>query len=101
MAAAARMASATSLPATKRALVRWPKLELSAMARRERLSERAMNAALSTGHRIAGNVIVAGSDCQGRSLRGHSLGELRHDSIFYHKLRRAVVRTLFSSARIP
>jgi|HubBroStandDraft_5_1064220.scaffolds.fasta_scaffold03182_2 hypothetical protein len=39
-----------------------------------------MKAALSTGHRILADVIVAASDCQGRSLE-----ELRHDSIFYHK----------------
>src|ERR1700739_1637627 len=57
------MASATCIPATKRAEVRWPKRELSARLRSHRLSESAINVALSPRHRA-----VAGSNCQRRSL---------------------------------
>ncbi len=58
-AAAARIASDTSLPATKRAEVRWPRRERSAMARKERLSERAMKRVLSTGRLIFAELPVA------------------------------------------
>ena len=51
-AAAARIASATCVPATKRLEVRWPKRDRSAKLRRERFSERAINKALNTLHRI-------------------------------------------------
>src|ERR1039457_6618193 len=47
IAAAARIASATSVPATKREDVRWPRRERSATPRIHRLPERAINAALS------------------------------------------------------
>src|SRR5208282_95819 len=82
MAAAARMASATSLPATKRVETRWPRRERSATARRDRLSDRAINVALSTAH-----LIFAGWDCQRRSLF-----LTWHYSIFYHKLEGVAVR---------
>src|SRR5882724_8595363 len=62
-ASVARTASATVVPATKRLEVRWPKLDCSATFRSHRLSERAMNAALSTAHRVQ-----TGLDCQRRSL---------------------------------
>jgi hypothetical protein len=51
------------VPATKRLEVRCPKLDCSAMFRSQRLSERAINAALSTAHRDQ-----TGLNCQGRTL---------------------------------
>src|SRR5271163_4408542 len=78
------MASATSLPATKRAEVRWPMRERSAIPRRERLSESAIKAALSTVHRI-----FADWNCQRRSFNS-----ARHYSIFYHKRRWVAVRLI-------
>src|SRR5882724_12842243 len=62
-ASVARTTSATVVPATKRLEVRWPMLDCSAMFRSQRLSERAMNAALSTAHQIH-----AGLNCQRRAL---------------------------------
>jgi hypothetical protein len=59
IAAAARMASATSVPATKRADVRWPKRECSAMARSDRLSDNAMKIALNMMHLIFAGLTVA------------------------------------------
>src|ERR1019366_3442935 len=63
MAAAARTASDTAVPATKRAEVRCPKLDRSAMARSDLLSESAINRALSMEH-----LILTGLDCPGLSL---------------------------------
>jgi len=74
------MASETSLPATKRAEVRWPKLERSAIPRRDRLSDRAMKRALSIGHRRSVGRRIGGLDC-----RKLSCVLVRHYSIFYHK----------------
>src|ERR1035441_7169357 len=71
MAAAARMASATSVPATKRAEVSWPKRERSARPRRERLSDSAMKIALSMVHLILLDRIFADYDCQRRALALH------------------------------
>src|SRR5208337_1902548 len=72
MAAAARMASTTSLPATKRVEMRWPRRERSATARSDRLSESAINVALSIVRLIArlifADPIVASWDCQRLSL---------------------------------
>src|SRR5450755_3083904 len=78
MAAAARMAAETSFPATKRVETRWPMLERSATARRERLSESAMKVALSMVH-----LVLTDWGCQRRSLF-----LTWHYSIFYHKRRR-------------
>src|ERR1035438_6650350 len=63
MTAAARTASDTAVPATKRAEVRCPKLDRSATARSDLLSESAINKALSMEH-----LIVTGCDCQRLSL---------------------------------
>src|ERR1019366_5884423 len=71
MAAAARMASETSVPATKRAEVRCPKRERSARPRRERLYDSAMKIALSMVHLILLDRIFADYDCQRRALALH------------------------------
>src|ERR1035438_827132 len=63
MAAAARTASDTAVPATKRAEVRCPRLDRSAMARSDLLSESAINRALSMRR-----LILTGWNCQRRSL---------------------------------
>src|ERR1700733_9342762 len=68
MAAVARMASATSVPATKRVETRWPRRERSATARSDRLSDRAIKSALSTLPLVVAGWIVADWDCQRPSL---------------------------------
>jgi hypothetical protein len=63
------------------------------MPRIQRLSERAMKAALSMGGLIVVRRFVADLDCQRRSF---SL--TRHYSIFYHKCRRVAVTDNLLSA---